>query len=120
LRPFARISALRSSNAVGLGARQGLAGAAAGRASPQPPLQPGSGRVVPPPPLATIRPLPRLPESRAALAAVLAVALAALALAASPAAAGGLLVPPGKKVYFGISDTGDPAPSARPSPSTRR
>ncbi len=39
--------------------------------------------------------------------AVAAIALAALALA-GPARAG-LLEPPGKKVYFGVSDTGDPA-----------
>jgi hypothetical protein len=51
----------------------------------------------------------RLPKLRAALAAALAISLmATLALAATPAAAG-LLEPPGKKVYFGVSDTGDPA-----------
>jgi hypothetical protein len=51
----------------------------------------------------------RLTKSRAALAAALASALlAVLAFAAAPAAAG-LLEPPGKKVYFGVSDTGDPA-----------
>jgi hypothetical protein len=45
----------------------------------------------------------------AALAAlILVAALAAQALAAAPAGAG-LLLPPGKKVYFGVSDTGDPA-----------
>jgi hypothetical protein len=44
---------------------------------------------------------------RAALACALA-ALAALLLGAAPAGAG-LLEPPGHKVYFGVSDTGDPA-----------
>ena len=44
----------------------------------------------------------------AALAAALAVAL--LCAAAMPAAAGaGNLAPQGKKLFFGISDTGDPA-----------
>ena len=51
----------------------------------------------------------RLPKLRAAPAAVLAIALiGSLALAVSPAAAG-LLEPPAKRVYFGVSDTGDPA-----------
>jgi hypothetical protein len=36
-------------------------------------------------------------------------ALATLALAGAATAAAGLLEPPGKEVYFGISDTGDPA-----------
>jgi hypothetical protein len=36
-------------------------------------------------------------------------ALAALALAFAATAGAGLLEPPGKKVYFGVSDTGDPA-----------
>jgi hypothetical protein len=46
----------------------------------------------------------------AAGATCAALALLALALfGAAPAAAGGLLQPPGKKVYFGVSDTGDPA-----------
>ncbi len=52
----------------------------------------------------------RLPKLRAALAAALAIALmATLALAADARRRGGLLEPPGKKVYFGVSDTGDPA-----------
>jgi hypothetical protein len=51
----------------------------------------------------------RLLKPRAAFAAALAIALmATLALAAGPAAAG-LLEPPGKQVYFGVSDTGNPA-----------
>ncbi|MBA3867384.1 MAG: hypothetical protein H0X42_13755 [Solirubrobacterales bacterium] len=50
-----------------------------------------------------------LPKSRAALAAILALLVAgSLALSATSASAG-LLEPPGKKVYFGVSDTGDPA-----------
>jgi hypothetical protein len=36
-------------------------------------------------------------------------ALAVLALAGAATASAGLLEPPGKKVYFGVSDTGDPA-----------
>jgi hypothetical protein len=48
----------------------------------------------------------RLPKIRVALAAVLAVALAAIA--ATPAAAG-VLEPRGKQIFFGVSDTGDPA-----------
>jgi hypothetical protein len=44
---------------------------------------------------------------RAAACALAAMALSTLALAATAAA--GLLEPPGKKVYFGVSDTGDPA-----------
>ncbi|MEX2107015.1 MAG: hypothetical protein WD810_08975 [Solirubrobacterales bacterium] len=51
--------------------------------------------------------MPRGRTPRAALAAVLAIALLALAFAA-PASAG-LLEPRGKRVYFGVSDTGDPA-----------
>jgi hypothetical protein len=47
------------------------------------------------------------PKLRAALAAALASALA-LVLLAAPAGAG-LMKPPGKKVYWGVSDTGDPA-----------
>jgi hypothetical protein len=49
-----------------------------------------------------------LPYSRAALAVFLA-SLLTLGLAAASAEAGGLLLPPGKKVYFGVSDTGDMA-----------
>jgi len=59
--------------------------------------------------------VPGSPRRRAALAAVL-VALAAFwACAGSALAAagselkGGVLVPKGKQVYFGVSDTGDPA-----------
>ncbi|HET7121494.1 MAG TPA: hypothetical protein VFI17_09645 [Solirubrobacterales bacterium] len=49
-----------------------------------------------------------LSKSRAALAVLLA-SLLPLGLAAAPASAGGLLQPPGKKIYFGVSDTGDMA-----------
>lgn len=49
-----------------------------------------------------------LPKSRAALAVFLA-SLLSLGLAAASASATGLLKPPGKKVYFGVSDTGDMA-----------
>ena len=45
---------------------------------------------------------------RAALAATLAIALVAILGAAAPAHAG-LLEPRGKQVWFGVSDTGDPA-----------
>jgi hypothetical protein len=48
------------------------------------------------------------PYFRAALAVLLA-SLPMLGLAAAPAGATGLLKPPGKKVYFGVSDTGDMA-----------
>jgi len=51
-------------------------------------------------------------KSRSALAAVVASALA-LVLLAAPAAQGDLLVPPGKKVYWGVSDTGDSADFGR-------
>ena len=51
-------------------------------------------------------PGPRQPK--AALAVALASALA-LALLAAPAVAFSPLKPPGKKVYWGVSDTGDPA-----------
>jgi len=47
------------------------------------------------------------PKARAA-ACALALATALL-LGAAPGASAGLLEPPGKKVWFGISDTGDPA-----------
>jgi hypothetical protein len=47
-------------------------------------------------------------KARAAIAAVLAILLVA-ALAAAPAAQAKLLEPPGKKVWFGVSDTGDMA-----------
>jgi hypothetical protein len=47
-------------------------------------------------------------KARAAIAAVLATALLA-ALVAAPAAQAGLLEPPGKKVWFGVSDTGNMA-----------
>jgi hypothetical protein len=47
-------------------------------------------------------------KSRTALAVALASALA-LVLLAAPVASAGLLEPPGKKVYWGVSDTGDPA-----------
>ena len=50
----------------------------------------------------------RRQKSRAAIAAVLlTAAVASLAAAATPASAA-LLLPPGHKVYFGVSDTGDP------------
>jgi hypothetical protein len=55
-----------------------------------------------------ISPMLSLPKPRAAVAVVLASVLAAMLSLAAPAAAG-LLEPPGKKVYFGVSDTGDPA-----------
>jgi hypothetical protein len=74
-------------------------------------LQQAGWRASSPARLASIRPLSSLPNTRAAVAAAVAVALAALAalaLTAAPAGAG-LLEPPGKKVYFGVSDTGDPA-----------
>jgi hypothetical protein len=48
------------------------------------------------------------PKKRVALAAVLASLLLALLAVAAPAQ-GGLLEPRGKKVWFGVSDTGDPA-----------
>jgi len=48
------------------------------------------------------------PKPGVALAAVLASLLLVLAAAAAPAH-GGLLEPRGKKVWFGVSDTGDPA-----------
>ncbi len=54
--------------------------------------------------------MPHLSKLRAAAAAGLSGALlGALAFAAVPAVAAGPLEPPGKKVYFGVSDTGDPA-----------
>ncbi|HWN73574.1 MAG TPA: glycosyl hydrolase [Solirubrobacterales bacterium] len=49
-----------------------------------------------------------LPKTRAVVALACAAALL-LALTAAPAGAFSLLKPPGKKVYFGISDTGDMA-----------
>jgi hypothetical protein len=49
-----------------------------------------------------------LPKLRAAFA-VLIASLLMLGLAAASAGAAGLLKPPGKKVYFGVSDTGDMA-----------
>jgi hypothetical protein len=52
--------------------------------------------------------VPGLPKFRAALALTLAGVLA-LALLAAPSAGASLLVPHGKKIYFGVSDTGDPA-----------
>jgi hypothetical protein len=48
------------------------------------------------------------PKSRAAIAVALAGALA-LVLLAAPMASASLLLPPGKKVWWGVSDTGDPA-----------
>jgi hypothetical protein len=51
-------------------------------------------------------------KSRAALAVAIASALA-LALVAAPTASAGLLKPSGKKVYWGVSDTGDPADFGR-------
>jgi hypothetical protein len=48
------------------------------------------------------------PKLRAALAVALASVLS-LSLGAASAAGAGLLKPPGKKVYFGVSDTGDMA-----------
>jgi hypothetical protein len=50
-----------------------------------------------------------LPKSRAAFAAILAVALAGTLAFSAASASAGLLEPPGNKVYFGVSDTGDPA-----------
>ena len=52
------------------------------------------------------------PKLRAALAAALASALA-LVLLAAPTASASLLKPPGKKVWWGVSDTGDPADFGR-------
>ncbi len=52
--------------------------------------------------------MPSLTKPRAAIAAALATALLAMLALAAPAGAG-LLEPPGRKVYFGVSDTGDPA-----------
>ncbi len=46
---------------------------------------------------------------RAAFAVALLSLLALSLLAASGAAAGSALKPPGKKIYWGVSDTGDPA-----------
>ena len=60
----------------------------------------------------------RLSKTQAAVAAVLAIALLALA-AAAPASAG-LLEPRGKKVYFGVSDTGNPAQFGEFSKSTHK
>jgi hypothetical protein len=53
----------------------------------------------------------RPPKIRAAIAAVLAALLCAASLIALavPAAGAGLLEPRGKRVWFGVSDTGDPA-----------
>ena len=52
----------------------------------------------------------RTPRARAAIAAVLALlALATLAAASAAPARAGLLEPRGKRVWFGVSDTGDPA-----------
>jgi hypothetical protein len=49
-------------------------------------------------------------KTRVAVAATSILALlCALALALAAPAGAGLLEPPGKKVYFGVSDTGDPA-----------
>jgi hypothetical protein len=62
-------------------------------------------------PASTKAPISSRLTTRAALAAVLAAALLAapaLALVAAPARAG-LLEPRGKRVWFGVSDTGDPA-----------
>jgi hypothetical protein len=50
-----------------------------------------------------------LPKTRAAFAVVCLVALLGLLATAASASADGLLKPPGKKVYFGVSDTGDMA-----------
>ncbi len=62
------------------------------------------------PPRLKNSPMTRLPKLRAALAAALAIALmAAPALARQPRRRRRLLEPPGKKIYFGVSDTGDPA-----------
>jgi hypothetical protein len=49
-----------------------------------------------------------LPKLRAAVALACALALLGALVAAAPAGAA-LLLPPGKKVYFGVSDTGDMA-----------
>ena len=74
--------------------------------------------------------MPGTLHRRAAVAAVLVVlAIASACLGAAGAAGrrprteGGVLVPKGKQVYFGVSDTGDPAnfgEFSKPSPSTRR
>jgi hypothetical protein len=59
--------------------------------------------------------VPGSPRRRAALAAVLVALAACWACAGSALAAagseleGGVLVPKGKQIYFGVSDTGDPA-----------
>jgi hypothetical protein len=70
-------------------------------------LQPAGRRRLSPPRVASIRPLLSLPKTWAAAAVAVTIGLATLALAA--AADADILVPPGKKVYFGVSDTGDPA-----------
>jgi hypothetical protein len=53
--------------------------------------------------------LPGASKSRAAFAVAVLSALALMLLAAPTVSAGGLLKPQGKKVYWGVSDTGDPA-----------
>jgi hypothetical protein len=53
-------------------------------------------------------PITRRQKPRAAIAATLVIVLAALVVAASAPASSGPLEPPGKKIYFGVSDTGDP------------
>ncbi|HEY7456092.1 MAG TPA: glycosyl hydrolase [Solirubrobacterales bacterium] len=51
----------------------------------------------------------RRTDNKRALAGAICAVLALCPLAALPAAAGGSLVPRGKNVFFGVSDTGDPA-----------
>ena len=53
-------------------------------------------------------PITRRHKPRAAIAATLVIVLAALLAAAAAPASSGPLEPPGHKVYFGVSDTGDP------------
>ena len=49
------------------------------------------------------------PKIRAAAAVLCLVSLLGALATAAPAGAAGLLLPPGKKLYFGVSDTGDMA-----------
>jgi hypothetical protein len=58
-----------------------------------------------------------LPQTRVAIAAMLAIALA---LAAAAPAQAGLLEPQGQKVFFGVSDTGNPAQFGEFSKSTHK
>ena len=61
------------------------------------------------PEISGIAPLFIVRNVPAALAVALASVLMLVLIAAPAASAGGLLKPPGKKVYWGVSDTGDPA-----------